>query len=409
MDEAAHARENLPMARADPLKSASLLAGRTILQVVPALDAGGVERTTVDVAVAAGRAGARSMVVSAGGRLEAELREGGVESHHLPLDSRSPLAVASGALALRRLIRAERVDLVHARSRLPAWAARWALRGTGAAFVTTYAGIHNAGWFLKRAYNGVMAKGDEVIANSAFTRDHLIAEHGTDPARVVAIPRGLDLDRFDPAAVSAQRIALTRLAFGRTDDDRRPWFLLAGRLTRWKGQTLAIEALARAQGAAAEAVLVLAGDEQDRAGYREELRALAHRLGLSGRVRIVGHLADMPAAYLAGDIAIAPSLDPEAFGRTAAEPQAMGRPVLAADHGGARETVETGVAGLLVAPGNVSAWAGALDTAASWTVAERAAMGARGQARVRALFSVEAMTAATLALYARLLAGRRDA
>jgi glycosyltransferase involved in cell wall biosynthesis len=421
MDGARAAGHNAAMAQAEPMPprgdeilgdatrgdaAAVDLAGRTVLQVVPALDAGGVERTAVDVARAVAQAGGRSLVVSAGGRLERELEAAGVEALRLPLDTRSPADLLHNAQALRRLIIRERIDVVHARSRLPAWAALWAARRTGAAFVTTYAGIYNARSRLKRAYNGVMARGDVVIANSEFTRAHLLAQHGADTARVVAIPRGLDLARFDPAAVSAERVSKARAAFGRLQNDPRTVLLLAGRLTRWKGQALAIEALARAVGRGGDLGLVLVGDDQGRTAYREELTAAAARLGVADRVRLVGHWDDMPAAYLACDAALAPSLEPEAFGRTAVEPQAMGRPVLAADHGGARETVQDGVTGLRATPGDLDAWTEALLTAARWSPAERAAMGEAGRAWVRPRFSVQAMTAATLQVYAGLLAGR---
>ncbi len=382
------------------------LAGRTVLQVLPALQAGGVERTAVDVAAAVARAGGRSIVVSEGGRLEQALDAAGVRSLHLPLTRRMPWSLAANAVALRRLIRDERVDVVHARSRAPAWSALWAARGAGAVFVTTYAGIYNAKSGMKRAYNSVMARGERVIANSAFTASHLIAEHGTDPRSVVTIPRGMDLHRFDPAAIPLERVERLRLRFGLTREPARPAALLAGRLTRWKGQALAIEALALAVQRGCDLVLVLAGDDQGRKDYRKELKLMAARLGVGERVHIAGHVDDMPAAYLACDFALAPSLDPEAFGRTAAEPQAMGRPVLAADHGGSRETVEDGVSGCLVAAGDVEAWAQALLVASRWTPAERDAMGAAGSARVRSLFSVEAMTAKTLEVYESLLSSR---
>lgn len=392
------------MADAAPTPPPISLAGRTVLQVVPALDAGGVERTAVDVAAAVVRAGGRSLVVSAGGRLEEELADAGVEHLRLPLDRRSPAALASNALKLRALIRREAVDLVHARSRAPAWSALWAARRAGVAFVTTYAGIYNARSGLKRAYNGVMARGDAVIANSEFTRAHLLAQHGTDAGRVTPIARGLDLQRFDPAVVSLERIEAARTAFGVARSPGRTVAILAGRLTRWKGQTLAVEALAKAVAAGADLGLVLAGDAQGRNAYRQELTELAARLEVADRVVVLGHWTDMPAAYLAADIAVAPSLDPEAFGRTAAEPQAMGRPVLAADHGAARETVRHGVTGVLVAPGEVNAWAAALADAAAWDPHRRRDMGRLGRAWVRERFSARAMTDATLALYAELLA-----
>jgi glycosyltransferase involved in cell wall biosynthesis len=374
----------------------TLPAGFTLLQVVPRLDAGGVEQTTLDIDAAVVAAGGRSLVASAGGRMEGALKG---ELVRLPVDSKNPSVLIANRKRLKTLIREEGVSLVHARSRAPAFSALWAARAAGVPFVATYAGIYNAGTPLKRWYNGVMTRGEAVIANSGFTAAHLLAEHGVDPAKLTVIPRGLDLARFDPDAVAAGRIEALRQAW-RLQGETRPIALLAGRLTRWKGQALAIEALA---GLGRPLVLVLAGDDQGRLDYRQELLARAERLGVAEQVRIVGHCADMPVAYLAADFTLAPSLEPEAFGRTALEPQAMGRPVLAAAHGGALETVVDGETGWLVPPGDVGAWSQALASMLDAGPERRAEMGRAGRARARMLFSVEAMTGATLDLYARLV------
>ena len=377
-----------------------------ILQVTPELDAGGVEQTTLDVAEAIVRAGGRALVASAGGRLEPDLRSRGGELFRMPVQSRNPLIMMGNAGRLRDLIARERVGLVHVRSRAPAFSALAAARGAGVPSVTTYHGLYSAGGPLKRWYNGVMARGDLVIANSVYTRDHVIAEHGAHPAKIIAIPRGVDLRRFDPSVVTRERVEAVRASWRLERDDPRPVILLAGRLTRWKGQALLIDALRRwpaARQPGHEPVLVLAGDAQGREDYGRELAAQGASAGLGDRVRIVGHCADMPAAYLACDVACAPSLRPEAFGRTAVEPQAMGRPVLAADHGAARETVDPGVTGWLVEPGSPEAWSRALARALAAPPEVRAAMGRAGRERVATSFSVEAMTAATLSVYERLL------
>ncbi len=384
-------------------------SGARVLQVTPALDAGGVEQTTLDMAEAITAAGGVALVASSGGRLEGELTARGGELVRMPLDRKSPAALLTNAYRLERLILSREVDIVHARSRFPAWSALIAARRTGVAFVTTYHGVYNARSGLKRAYNRIMARGDVVIANSGFTRDHLLATHaGVDPAKVVAIPRGIDLTRFSPDAVSAACVTAVRAAWGLAPDETRPVALLAARLTSWKGQGLMIQALARlrAQGGQ-DLVLVLAGDDQGRSAYTDGLRAAAADAGLHAQVRIVGHCTDMPAAYLAADFACAPSLDPEAFGRTAVEPQAMGRPVLAADHGAMRETVDDGVTGWRIAPGDVDAWAAALARALDTPTEGRAAMGAAGRTRVAELYALPVMTSATLAVYARLLAEPR--
>ena len=379
----------------------------TLLQVAPALDTGGVEQTALDISAAVVAAGGRSLVASRGGRLEPRLKVLGGELVRLPVQSKNPLTMAANALALRRLIVREGVSIVHARSRAPAWSALWAARRARVPFVTTYAGIYVGRSPLKRWYNGVMARGDLVIANSDFTREHLLTEHKIDPARVVTIPRGVDFTGFDPDAVAPSRVATLRAAWRL---DARPTLLLAGRLTRWKGHELVIDAVARLRARGVEDfVVVFAGDEQGRDRYRADLEARIERLGLAERIRIVGHCADMPAAYLAADLALAPSLEPEAFGRTAVEPQAMGRPVLAAAHGAPLETVEHGMTGGLVAPGDVEAWADAIATALAAGPDALTYMGILGRGRASGLYSVEAMAAATLEAYGRLLASRASA
>lgn len=376
----------------------------TLLQVIPDLDIGGAEQTTLDVAAAVVAAGGRSIVASRGGRMTPALTRQGSAFVSMPVHTKNPLIAALNARALARLIRKEKVSLVHVRSRAPAFSALAAARAAGVPLVATYHGVYNARSGLKRWYNSVMTRGAAVIANSEYTRRHVLAQHAVDPDKVIAIPRGIDLVRFDPSAVDPARVAALRAAWGVADDDERTRILLAARLTRWKGQGLMIEAAARLKEQGREDFLILmAGIDQGRTGYRAELEAAIAAAGLEAQVKLVGHGADMPAAYLLADIAAAPSLDPEAFGRTAVEPQAMGRPVLAADHGATRETVDPGVTGWLAPPGDAQAWADAIAQAIDVGPQHRARMGKEGQARVRARYSVKAMCDATLAVYAQVM------
>jgi glycosyltransferase involved in cell wall biosynthesis len=381
------------------------LAGATVLQVTPALDAGGVEQTTLDVAEAVVGAGGQALVASAGGRLEEELARRGGRLLRLPVDSKNPLTVWLNGGRIAALIREQKVDLVHVRSRAPAFSALKAAQQTGVPVVTTYHGVYNAKSPLKRWYNGVMTRGDLTIANSEFTRHHLIAEHGVDPAKVIAIPRGIDLRRFNPEAVAQERVAAVRRHWGIGEGETRPILLLAGRLTRWKGQGLAIDALARLKARGCDAILVLAGDDQGRSDYTAELKAQADAAGLGEATRFPGHETDMPAAYLAADLALSASLDPEAFGRTAVEPMAMRRPVLAAAHGATTETVLDGQTGWLVKPGDAESWATALAEALDGGPDLWAMMGHTGRLRVEALYTLDRMTERTLDAYGRLLAG----
>lgn len=379
----------------------------TLLQVTPELETGGAEQTTLDVAAAVVRAGGRALVASRGGRMAGRLQADGGRLTPMPVQSKNPLVMLGNAARLIELIRAEKVSLVHARSRAPAFSALWAAHATGTPFVATYHGVYNATNAPKRWYNAIMTRGELVIANSDYTRAHVLAEHRVDPARVVTIPRGVDLARFDAAQVSPDRVQALRDQWGIAADDGRVTFLLAGRLTRWKGHRLLIDAVQRfrAQGGR-DVLLLLAGDDQGRSRYRQELKTAIAAAGLEGCVRLVGHCDDMPAAYLAADVACAPSLHPEPFGRTAVEPQVMGRPVIAADHGAARETVMSSETGWLVKPGDVEAWANALAVAVGLGPAGRATMGQAAMERGRRLYSVDAMCKATLEVYARITKAR---
>jgi glycosyltransferase involved in cell wall biosynthesis len=366
---------------------------RTVLQVLPALVSGGVERGTLEIAEALVGAGWRALVASAGGPLVEPLERLGARHVALPLGRKSPPGIWRNAAALAGLVRAEKVGIVHARSRAPAWAALLAARRTGARLVTTYHGTYNEGWPGKRFYNSVMARGERVIAISDFIAEHLRARHGADPARLRVIPRGVDERRFDPAAVSPARVAALREAWNVPEG--RPVVVLPGRLTRWKGQLVLLDAMASLPG---DAIALLVGE----GGLRRVLEARIGELGLGERVRLCGHAEDVPAALLLADVAVHASTDPEAFGRTVIEAQAMARPVIASDLGAPRETVEEGMTGWRVKPGDPAALAEAIARALALPAAERAAMGARARTAVLARYTTRAMQGATLAVYREL-------
>jgi len=381
-----------------------------VLQIVPELDTGGVEQTVVDVSEAILAAGGRSIVASRGGRLQERLEKGGATVVNLPVHSKNPLTQWQVHRALRRLIRSEKVDIVHVRSRAPAMAAIGAARAEKAKSVATYHGIYNARSALKRWYNRQMTRADVTIANSDYTRDHILAAYpGLAPDKVISIPRGVDLKRFDPEGFDLRRVMKLEAAWSLPESDpanpdTRIRFLLAARLTRWKGQALIVAAAARLrQLGRDDFVILLAGDDQGRHDYSAELDAAIVANGLEMHVKRVGHCADMPSAYQICHYALAPSLEPEAFGRTAVEPQAMQRPPLAAAHGATVETVIQGETGWLVTPGDADAWAAAMRTAMDLTPEARFAMGMAGRARVKSLFSLETMCVRTLDVYRKLL------
>lgn len=388
----------------------------TILQIVPRLDAGGAELSAIEIAQAVSRAGGRAIVLSEGGRMAGRIGEVGGELVTFPAGTKNPAKLVANARAIAAMIRREGVDLVHARSRAPAWSALWAARMTGKPFVTTYHGAYNETNTAKRLYNGVMARGDVVIANSHYTRQLIESRYGTAAERLVVIHRGIDEAAFDPAAVPVERIARLRQAWGVAEGQRV--VLLAARLTGWKGQSVLIEAarLLAERGRLADAVIVLAGDAQGRDGYVARLRSEIAAAGLGDRVRMPGHVSDMPAAFAAAFVTAVPSTEPEAFGRSAAEAQAMGCPVIASRLGAPQETVlaapevDAGTrTGWLVAPGAAGALAEALEEVLQLDPRQRAAIGERARRHVLAGFTLTAMKRATLQVYDRLLQTRLTA
>jgi glycosyltransferase involved in cell wall biosynthesis len=369
-----------------------------VLQIVPSLVSGGVERGTIEIATALAAAGWTAYVASSGGPMERELARAGIEHIHLPLASKNPLTIRRNVGALVRVIRERRIDIIHARSRAPAWSAWKAARKTRRRFVTTFHNAYGAGAPFKHWYNSVMARGERVIAISDFVAEHAAGEYGVGADRLRTIPRGVDMKVFDADRVNGDRVV--ELANRWRVPDEASVVMLPGRLTRWKGGLDFIEAIARL--GRHDVCGVLVGAEQ-RTGFRRELETRIERYGLSGQFRIVEDCRDMPAAYVLADVVVSASTDPEGFGRTIVEAQAMGRPVIATDHGGARETIIPGNTGWLVPPGDPVAMAEAIGEALSLDLGVRTALGGRARAHIASGFTREAMCARTIDLYEELL------
>ena len=356
------------------------------------------------MAEAISRAGGLALIASAGGRLEPDLKATGGELIKLPANTKNPFVALLNAWRLARIIKTRRVSIVHARSRAPAWSALIAARLTGVPFVTTFHGIYNARSPLKRFYNSVMARGDVVIANSEYTREHILEYYDAAPDRIVAIPRGVDLEAFDTKSVAEGDVAAVRASWSVAPGDARCVMIAPARLTRWKGQLPLIEAVAMVEQRRPGALkLVLAGDPQGRQSYVAEMNAAIDKHALHDVVAVTGHLRHMPLAFAASDFALFPVIEPEAFGRGAVEAQAMGVPVIASNLGGFTETVVEGETGFLVPPGASMALAGAIERMMDLGPEARAAMGAKGRERVQRLYSKTALQTATLAVYQRVL------
>jgi glycosyltransferase involved in cell wall biosynthesis len=371
-----------------------------ILQVLPALEAGGVERGAVEMVQAIVAAGGSAVVASAGGRLVAQVERAGGQHVPLALMTKDPVNILLNAGRLARLIRTQNIGLVHARSRAPAWSALGAARRTQIPFVTTWHGIYGEDFPGKRLYNSVMARGDRVIAISRYIADRAATAYGVEPSRLRIIPRGVDPDIFDPARVSGDRVH--RLAEAWRIPTGARVVMLPARLTRWKGAETLLEAIARL-GDRDDLFCVLVGGDQGRTGYTSALTARAEKLALAPRLRLAGHCDDMPAALMLADVVVSASLKPEPFGRTVIEAQAMARPIVAFNHGGAAETVRDGQTGLLVPPGDIAGLATAIGRALALTGQARAALGQQARQAVLEGFTTSAMQAATIGVYRELL------
>lgn len=370
-----------------------------VLQVLPALESGGVERGTVDVARALVEAGWEALVVSAGGPMVYELERVGARHVGHPIGAKNPMRWRENFDWLVDLIHRENVDIVHARSRMPAWIAWRAALRNRVPFVTTFHGRFPDSNPLKKLYNSVMVRGDRVIAISHYIAEEIVRRFDIDTAKLRIIPRGVNLDLFDPDRVSAERmIKLTREW---RLPDGVPVVVLPGRVTRWKGHEVLIEALARLKDRQVHCLMV--GSYDGKESYKAELERRIARRGLTASVYLTGPSNDMPCVYKLADVVVSASTDPEPFGRVMIEAQAMGRPIVATDHGGARESVIQGETGWLVKPNDPEALAEGIRTALAMTEFERAEMSARAVAHAREHYSTYDMCARTLSVYSELL------
>lgn len=371
----------------------------TVLQVIPALGAGGAEQGCIDVAAELVKSGAKSIVVSHGGHRIPEILRGGSTHIQMPVHSKNPLVMWRNIARLRKLIRDHDVDIVHARSRAPAWSAWKAVDGTRAKFMTTCHAPFNISGSAKKFYNSSIARGERVIAISNYVREYLLKNYDVEDRNIRVIHRGVAIEKFHPGAVAPAH--LIKLSNEWRLPDGCTIVMMPGRLTRWKGHLVLIEAMAQLQ--RDDIFCVMLGDDQGRSEYRAEVETAIREKGLEGRVRIIGHCSDMPAAYMLANVVVSASTDPEGFGRIPIEAQAMGRMIVATNHGGAMETIIPGITGWLVEPGSADALARAISEALDIEPEARALMATHAMMHVAENFTRGRMVDETMDVYAELL------
>lgn len=371
-----------------------------VLQVLPELQHGGVEWGTIQVAEALKQNGYTSFVASCGGRLVYELDKMKIRHFTLPLKTKNPIKMYLNSLKLAKIIKENGINIVHARSRAPAWSAYWAAKRAGVKYMTTFHGTYGLGpKGIKKFYNKVMTFGELIIAISQHIKSHMLKNYTVDESKIRLIPRCVDVEKFSPSAVTQERI-IRATADNNLPEDR-PIISLVGRITRWKGQHLLVEAMSKIKHKEAYALII--GSDQGRVKYTNELKETAERLGVADRIQFIGESFDIPALLMVSDIVLSTAIEPEAFGRAAIEGQAMGKIVLASDIGGSLENVIDGKSGRLFRSNDAQALAEAIDWALDLPADKKKEISDAAIKNVRDHFTKQQMCDKTIGVYKELL------
>ena len=378
-----------------------------IVQILPALNLGGVERGTVEMARAIIAEGGKAVVISSGGHLVSQLQRIGAEHITLPVHVKNPLKWPSVRSKVKQALKSCGADLVHVRSRAPAWIALPAAKSLGLPTIATIHGKFRAKSVIKKIYNRKMLSADKVIAISYYVRDLITSQFQMPDLerKLSVIHRGVDVSQFDPAKVTQGRIINEAQRLDLLDG--RAVIMMPARPTIWKGHKILLEAVSKlvAQNQTEEPSfqLVFLGVAPNDGKLYSALEQRIKSLGLESIVRLAERSSDMPASLMLADVVVMPSILPEPFGRVAIEAQAMGRPVVAFAHGGAVESIEDDITGFLATPSDSDALAEALQKAIALGPRKRKAFAANARAHIEAEFTTDIMCQKTITLYQKLL------
>lgn len=385
-----------------------------VLLIVPTLDVGAAASNVMDIAGILTRAGHRALVVSRSGLKAEEICREGREWIEVDVASLNPAVMLANALRLARIVRERGCHVIHAHGRAGAWSAFLAARLTGRPLVTTwYKGFRDQN-LLKHFYNGVMARGDHVVAVNDQIADLIGERYRTAPERLQVLPAGIDAARFDPAIVSPERIEAVRRNWGLHPKTRV--LLVASRLLRRKGHHIVVQAARQLKALGLKDFVCVFASVDAGTRYAGELWDQVLATDTADVVRLAGRLDDMPAAYASATAVLSAAVQQEGIQRAILEAQAMGRPVIVSTLGAGAEQVlappavaEDRMTGLRFPAGDAAALAAMVVRLFAMPEAERAAMGARARARVLTNFAAETIAIQTLALYSGLVHGRSTA
>ena len=373
---------------------------RSVVQVLPALNQGGVERGTIEIAESLQKAGIPNYVVSAGGKMVAELEKMGIEHITLPVQTKNPFRIWLNSYRLEKILKEKQAGLVHVRSRAPAWSVKWACHRLNLPFIGTFHGLYGMNpESLKKPYNRVMTQGRVVIAVSAFIQQHLMRDYRIPEQHIRLIPRGAVINKFNPEKITSTQIDAFANEYQIPRD--KPIITLVGRLTRIKGHMIVLDALKQMKH---QDITVLFIGGNPKGDYNTELQSKLADLPQNITVKIFAVSGDeMPLVYALSDVLVQPTLVPESFGRGIAEAQAMGRIVIASNHGGAVELIQDGRTGFLSPVSDSRTLAGILDKVLDMPQSERQKIEQAATESVRTNFSIQKMCDRTIAVYKEIL------
>ncbi len=377
-----------------------------ILQVIPKLGYGGAETGCFDLAHYLHENNCKSYIVTSGGPLLKYINKKKVKIIRLPVQSKNPILIFLNSILLTLIIFFLNVDIVHARSRAPAWSCLIATKLTRRKFVTTFHGTYNFRSDLKKWYNSIMVRSDLIIAGSNFIFSHIkenYSKYLSNKKKFLVIFRGINTDYFNPKKIQESDKNLLKKKWNITDEKKI--ILLPGRLTEWKGQEMFIEAISllKKNLPELEFIAVILGSDQGRKIYKKKLIRLVEQHRLSGNVIFVDHLKLMPIAYEISNVIVSSSIEPEAFGRVSVEAQSMEKPIIASNIGGSNETIINDKTGFLFKAGDSKNLSEKLKEVLNLSELTLNGIGAEGRKNIIAKFNVEKMCNTTYSEYKKLI------
>ena len=377
-----------------------------VLQVIPKLGYGGAETGCYDIAHYLAEKECGSFIVTSSGELLKFVQKKKVKIIRLPVHSKNPILILFNAIILSLFIIFFKINIVHARSRAPAWSCYLACFFTRRAFVTTFHGTYNFKSKLKKFYNSIMLRAKLIIAGSNFIFSHInenYSEYLSKKKKLRVIFRGINVDYYNQ-----KNISILKQEKLRQDWEIAPskfTILMPGRLTYWKGQEKFIESLniLIEDYHFTEFQAILLGSDQGRNVYKKKLINLVARYNLNKKIKFINHCKEMPLAYSLADVVVSASVEPEAFGRVAVEAQSMGKPIVASNIGGSKETILNKKSGFLYKFDDPRELAKSLNTVIQLTQEELKSMGNEGRKNITKKFDVETMCSTNLNEYKKLL------